>query len=159
MILSLHSHLDPAVLAPPLGQGSVTAFVHTITSSSPSQFANAEPQPAPTPDDADRKGAPPAAQYDVAVVINVLHHVENPDEFFEGMKGLLRDGGRIVIVEPNGLETVPPTGDHVKLELEDGMEEMDIQEVRVHDSSAAACGYGSLSGQLSSMTGPNMEHS
>jgi ubiquinone/menaquinone biosynthesis C-methylase UbiE len=146
MITSLHAHLSPTVFAsdPTTKPSSnsevnVTAFVHTITSKSPASFAAGDKHPSPTPSDPDRTIRPPAYRYDVAIIIMVLHHVENPDEFFAGLTGLLKEGGKVVVIEPNGLETVPPTGMHVKQEVEEGYEEMSEDEVRILPSGQAFC--------------------
>lgn len=135
MIASLHSRLSPSLFAS--SRGSTTAFVHTITSASPYAFSTGELQSSPTDSDAERQVKPPKAQFDVAVIINVLHHVENPNDFFPGLQGLMKKGGKVVVIEPNGLGTVPPTGQHVKLGPEEGIDELSEAEVSSLSASNA----------------------
>lgn len=53
----------------------------------------------PTEAEPERKLDPPRARFDIAVVNLVLHHVDDIPGFLLGLKGLLVDGGRVVITE------------------------------------------------------------
>lgn len=43
--------------------------------------------------------APPSSGFDVAVANLVIHHIDDLDPFFRGLKGLIRPGGWVVITE------------------------------------------------------------
>jgi len=91
MLLTFSSHL-------PLS-GNVTWSLHAISPSSPSTFASRLPLLSPTPNDEKREMVPPSSGFDVAVANLVIHHIDDLDPFFRGLKGLIRPGGWVVITE------------------------------------------------------------
>lgn len=76
---------------------NITYSLHALSPSSPEDFKG--PLPSPTQDDPERKLTPPRAHFDIAVLNLVLHHVDKLDSLMNGLKGMLRSGGYVVLTE------------------------------------------------------------
>lgn len=63
------------------------------------EFESRTEYSSPTDEEPERKMPPPAARFDVAVVNLVLHHVDDVGAFVDGIKGVLKSGGVVVITE------------------------------------------------------------
>ena len=91
MLLSLSTHAGP----------NVTYSLHTLTPDSASAFT--QPLPSPTADELAggraRTLVPPRREFDLVVVNLVLHHIDAPKPFMQGIKGLMAPGGWLVITE------------------------------------------------------------
>lgn len=87
MLLSLSTHAGP----------NVTYSLHNLNPDSASAFT--QPLPSPTPDESARTLVPPRRQFDLVVVNLVLHHIDAPKPFMQGIKGLMAPGGWLVITE------------------------------------------------------------
>jgi len=77
---------------------NVTHSLHTLSSSSPEEFAKGSMK-SPIEGDADRVVPLPRSKWDVAAVILVLHHVDDIEGFMTGLNGLVEDGGWVVFSE------------------------------------------------------------
>jgi hypothetical protein len=77
---------------------NVTHSLHTLSSSSPGEFAGGSMK-SPVEGDPDRVVSLPRSKWDVAAVILVLHHVDDIEGFMTGLTGLVEDGGWVVFSE------------------------------------------------------------
>jgi 2-polyprenyl-3-methyl-5-hydroxy-6-metoxy-1,4-benzoquinol methylase len=77
---------------------NVTHSQHTLSSSSPEEFARWSMK-SPTEDEPDRNVSLPRSKWDVAAVILVLHHVDDIQGFMTGLTGLVEHGGWVVFAE------------------------------------------------------------
>jgi hypothetical protein len=77
---------------------NVTHSLHTLSSSSPEEFAEGSMK-SPTESEPDRVASLPRSKWDVAAVILVLHHVDDIEGFMTGLTGLVEDGGWVVFAE------------------------------------------------------------
>jgi hypothetical protein len=77
---------------------NVTHSQHTLSSSSPEEFAKRSMK-SPIEGDADRVVTLARSKWDVAAVILVLHHVDDIEGFMTGLTGLVEDGGWVVFAE------------------------------------------------------------
>jgi hypothetical protein len=66
---------------------------------SAADFSARKPFPAPTEAEPERTAPPPQERFDVAAVNLVLHHVDDIKGFMEGVRGVLKPGGVVVITE------------------------------------------------------------
>ncbi|GMK56327.1 hypothetical protein CspeluHIS016_0301670 [Cutaneotrichosporon spelunceum] len=80
-----HSNVSYGLVS--LGPGSAAEFKARNAFPSPSE---AEP---------DRTAPPPVQAFDIAAVNLVLHHVDDIAPFMEGIKGVLKPGGVLVVTE------------------------------------------------------------
>lgn len=79
--------------------GSVTYSLLALSPQSTQLLQSGEPLPAPTKDDEARKISPPRSTFDIVYGSLMLHHVEDLDGFFVGLKGIVKPGGWIVFSE------------------------------------------------------------
>lgn len=82
----------------------VTHSQHTLSAASAKEFASGEEVLSPTKADAERKARLPRAQWDLAVVNLVLHHVDDIEGFGKGLKDLIAPGGMVVFTEFTNLQ-------------------------------------------------------
>lgn len=78
---------------------NVTFSAHALTPASAEAFAKGELMPSPTAEEPERKLAPPRARFDVAVSTLVAHHVDDLESYFQGVRGILVEGGTFFILE------------------------------------------------------------
>lgn len=77
---------------------NVTHSLHTLSSTSPEEFAKGSMK-SPTESEPDRVVTLPRSKWDVAAVILVLHHVDDIEGFMTGLTGSVEDGGWVVFAE------------------------------------------------------------
>ncbi|BEI90529.1 uncharacterized protein CcaverHIS019_0305990 [Cutaneotrichosporon cavernicola] len=84
----------------PVAQRDNVSFgLVSLGPNSKDEFKARKAFPSPTEAEPERTAAPPVVMFDVAVVNLVLHHVDDINSFMEGVKGVLRPGGVIVVTE------------------------------------------------------------
>jgi len=84
---------------------NVTYSLHTLSSSSPDEFAKGNMK-SPIEDEPERVVSLPRSKFDAAAVILVLHHVDDMEGFMKGLTGLVEDGGWVVLTEFTNLAKV-----------------------------------------------------
>jgi SAM-dependent methyltransferase len=92
MLLAYANHL-------PAAHENLTWAIHAVYPSSADDFAKRTPMRSPTTDEPQRMLAPPREAFDVAVVNLVLHHIDDTASFLQGLKGLIKPGGWVVVTE------------------------------------------------------------
>jgi SAM-dependent methyltransferase len=101
MLLALSTRIPTFATPAPT---NITHTLHFLSPISHQEFTSSTPLPSPTSDNQERKLIPPRGEFDLAVANLVVHHVDDLKGFMQGVRGMLKPGGRVVFTEFGKLE-------------------------------------------------------